>query len=322
LPNLYLVWLEWPEKCFRVDVGALRCLEELVPRGSKVVRARSEASFLRLLPTATHALVWHFKKEWFAQASRLKVLATPGAGRELVTQDVPAGVTVHFGHFHGAIMAETVVGFILAWARGFFRPELKQPGWPRTALSDKCRTVAGSQAVIVGYGRIGKAIGAKLEALGVKVAGVSRHGVFKNGEVDSCPLVGKSTSFSSLLKSADWLVLALPSDTGTDDFLNAALLRKLPRTCVVVNVGRGNAVDEEALVEALVSGRLAGAYLDVFKGEPGPLQKIVKRGKTAGILGTDPKKLPWNLIRTPHSSAFAADYVKRAFLEMKDDGIL
>jgi len=286
------------------------------------VCSRSEASFLSNLPAATHAIVWHFKKEWFDRAPRLKVLATPGAGRELVTMDVPSGVTVHFGHYHGAIMGETVVGFILAWARGFFRPELKKPGWQRVALSDKCLTVAGTQAVIVGYGRVGRAIGAKLEALGVTVTGVTRHGLFKSGEAASQPLDGTSKSFSACLKTADWLILALPSDTGTDNFLDAALLRKLPCTCVVVNVGRGNAVDEEALVAALKAGRLAGAYLDVFKGEPGPLQKIVAKGKKAGILGTPPGKLPWNLIRTPHSSAFAADYVKRAFQEMKDDGIL
>jgi len=307
LSNVYLVWLEWPEKCFRSDAEALRYLEGLVPKGSRVLRVRSEEGFLRKLPMATHAIVWHFKKEWFAQAPRLKVLATPGAGRELVTQDAPTGVTVHFGHFHGAIMSETVVGFILAWARGFFRPELKKGGWQRTALSDKCRTVSGSKAVIVGYGRVGQAIGSKLEALGVSVKGFGRKNL---------------RELPRALKTADWLILALPSDTGTDDFLNAALLRKLPRTCVVVNVGRGNAVDEEALVAALKSGRLAGAYLDVFKGEPGPLQKIVKKGRKVGILGTDPKKLPWNLIKTPHSSAFAADYIKRAFQEMKDDGIL
>jgi len=305
--NVYLVWLEWPEKCFRCDAGALRCLAGLVPKGSRVVRAHGEVDFLRKLPAATHAVVWHFRKEWFALAPRLKVLATPGAGRELVTLDVPKGVTLHFGHYHGAIMAETVAGFVLAWARGFFRPELKRAGWQRIALSDKCRTVVGTRAVIVGYGRVGRAIGDKLEALGVSVAGFGRKNL-KN--------------LPQAVKTADWLVLALPSDTGTDDFLNAALLRKLPRTCVVVNVGRGNAVDEEALVAALKSGRLAGAYLDVFKGEPGPLQKIIARGKKAGILGTNPRALPWNLIRTPHSSAFSSDYIRRALQEMKDDGIL
>lgn len=305
--NLYLVWLEWPEKCFRVDAPALRLLKALVPPGGRVVRARSEASFLRWLPQATHAVVWHFRKEWFARAPRLKLLATPGAGRELVSREAPPGVQVHFGHYHGEIMAESVVGFILAWARGFFRPELKKPGWQRTALSDKLRTVAGTRAVIVGYGRVGLAIGAKLEALGVRVAGFGRKNL---------------RDLPAAVRAADWLVLALPSDTGTDDFLDARLLRKLPRRCVVINVGRGNSVDEDALVAALASGRIAGAYLDVFKGEPGPLRRIVAHRGHGGILGTGPGLLPWNLIRTPHASAFSADYLQRAFQELKDDGCL
>lgn len=306
--NTYLVWLEWPEKCFRADAEALRFLRGLVPPGSRVVRARSEAAFLRQLPQATHAVVWHFRKEWLAKATRLRLLATPGAGRELVTLETPPGVRLHFGRFHGAIMSETVAGFVLAWARGFFRPERTWPGWPRAALSDKCLTVAGTQAVIVGYGRVGRAIGDKLAALGVRVSGFGRQNL---------------KDLPAALRTADWLVLALPSDTGTDDFLNAARLRRLPRRCVVVNVGRGNAVDEPALLAALRDGRLAGAYLDVFKGEPGPLEKIVRRtGASGGILGTDPRRLPWNLVRTPHSSAFAGDYLRRCFQELCDDGCL
>lgn len=331
----YLVWLEWPETCFRVDAEALRFLATLVSPGSRLVRARSEAAFLRQLPQATHVVTWHFRKEWFAYASKMKVLATPGAGRELVSQATPPGVTVHFGHFHGDIMSETVAAFVLAWARGFFAVRdyagyggtqaSVVPNWPRAELSDRCFTVAGTKAVIVGNGRIGGAIGRRLEALGVSVQGFSRRNL---DELDAA------------LKTADWLVLALPSDTGTDGFLSRARLRKLPRRAVVVNVGRGNAVDEPALVEALRTGRIAGAYLDVFLSEPGPLAQIVcakpgdrppqSRGtdpadcgdRPRTILGTDPHKLPSNLIRMPHSSAFSRDYLRRCFQELKDDGCL
>ncbi len=319
--------MEWPEKCFRSNAGALQYLKGLVPKNSRIVRAKSEDDFLRYLPRATHAIVWDFKKEWFALAPRLKVLATPGAGRELVAwQDAPKNVAVHFGGFHGAIISETVVGFMLAWAHGFFRPELKKAGWQRTALSDKCRTVASTRAVIIGYGKIGKAIGDKLEALGVDVIGLGRRTVYWNEglAVDFSKL--RNLEISQLrekaIRGCDWLILALPSDTGTDNFLNAALIKKLLRSCVVINVGRGNSVDEAALIAALKSGRLSGAYLDVFKGEPGPLANIKNLGTGPGILGTGPERLPWNLIKTPHSSAFSDDYIKRAFQELKDDGML
>ena len=229
-PCVYLVWLEWPEKCFRVDAEALRTLKGLVPKGSRVVRVRGESAFLRALPKATHAIVWNFKEEWFAQAPRLRVLATPAAGQEFVPTKGPKGVRIHFGHFHGAIMSESVAAFVLAWARGFFRPELKKGAWPRTALSDKLYGVAGTKAVVVGYGHGGRAIGAKRSSLGVEVTGGNRS--------------TSASVFHTSVRKADWLVLALPSTTGTDDFLSASLIRRLPRRCVVINVGRGNAVDE------------------------------------------------------------------------------
>lgn len=324
--NTYLIWLEWPEKCFRIDTEALRFLRELVGekreegRGMRderrVLRARSEAEFLKLLPKSTHVITWHFNKGWYALAPNLKLVATPSAGRELVDYAAaPEGVTVHFGAYHGAIIAEAVIGFIFAWAHGFFRPELALADargkawaktWPRALLGDKCSLVAGSKAVIVGYGRIGKTIGAKLESLGVEVEGFGRKNLDK---------------LSASLKNAAWLILALPSDTGTDNFVNAKLIAKLPRNCVIINIGRGNAVDEIALLEALESGRIAGAYLDVFHNEPGPLAKVGS-AKGKGILSLPKRKLPWNLIRMPHSSAFCGEYLKMCFEELKNDGLI
>ncbi len=308
-----LVWLEWPEKCFCLDAEALRYLQALAPKGMRVVRAKSQTAFLRELPTATHVISWSFAESWYAKAKALKVLATPAAGRELVAWQVaPADIKVHFGTFHGEIIAETVLGFVFAWAHGFFRPELKEAdarnlpwreNWPRRLISGVCSRVADTKAVIVGYGKIGQAIGQKLSALGVEVMGFTRKNI---------------ADLPTFAQTADWLVLALPSDTGTDHLLNKSLIAKLPKRCVVVNIGRGNAIDECALVAALRRGKIAGAYLDVFAAEPGPLGHVGQ----GGILGTPPSDLPWNLIRMPHSSAFSYDYLKLCFKELKDEGLL
>ena len=307
--NVYLVWLNWPERCFCAGPGDMAYLQSLVPRGSRVVRVAGERAFLRELPTATHAIVWNFRSEWFAVAPRLRLLATPAAGREFVPTEGPQGVRIHFGGFHGEIMAESVAAFVLAWARGFFRPELRAKPWPRNELSDVCYEVAGTRAVIAGYGRVGRAIGAKLESLGVSATGITRHGVFAGGRRLAKP------QLSRLLGSADWFVMALPSTTGTDDFLSAATLAKLPRRCVVVNVGRGNAVDERALYRALKSHRIAGACLDVRKHEP-----------SASVLeapGYVPElaDLP-NCVVMPHSAAFSPRYLRRCFDELRGEGLL
>ena len=311
-----MIWLEWPERCFRANDGDLKLFRSLVPNGSCVVRVKSERAFLKALPSATHAVVWHFKKEWFARAPKLKVLATPAAGRELVAwRDAPKSVKVHFGSFHGPIISETVLGFLLAWTRGFF---WKGPMWPRKVLSEHCGDLEGTTAVIAGFGRIGRAIAARLEPFGVECFGITRHGIFTLENFHAgCPTTEKIPS--SLLRRADWFIIALPSDTKTDDFLDARLIRHLPKKCVVVNVGRGNAVDEDALLAAIREGRLAGAYLDVFKHEPTALNpKIGPRGK--GLAAA--KSVPWNLVRMPHACAFSSHYMKEFFKELKTEGLL
>ena len=311
--STYLVWLEWPEKCFRIDAGTLQCLRNVVEeRGGRVIRAKSEAAFLRALPQATHAIVWNFKEEWFAKAPRLRVLATPAAGQEFVPTKGPKGVKIHFGHYHGRLMAESVLGFMLCWAKGFFAVRNAPAAcrdWPRTWLSDKCYSVGGTRAVILGYGNVGRAIGWELEKVGVQVTGITRHGIYRGVSKLSCENADR------FLHEADWIILALPSTTGTDNLLDAAFIRKLPRKCVVINVGRGNSVDERALYEALKTRRLSGAYLDVRKHEP-----------SATVLespGYVPElaELP-NCIVMPHASAFSEDYLFHCLWELGDDGCL
>lgn len=300
-----LVWLEWPEACFCATADDIACLEKLSRRD--VVWVRTREDFLARLPHATHVITWHFEKEWFALAPDLRLLATPAAGRELIAwRDAPTGVKVHFGEFHGRIIAESVAAFCLAWARGFFRPAPPTGIWPRQWLGDKCHTVSGTKAVIAGYGRIGKAIGAKLSALGVEIRGFGRKNI---------------ADMPKEMADADWFVMALPSDTGTDDFLDADRLALLPPKCAVVNIGRGNSIDEDALLRALREGRLAAAYLDVFKNEPTVLVRDPDASKRAGGLWCEAERLP-NLVAMPHSSAFSPDYIKDCFKELSDEGLV
>jgi len=294
---VHLIWLNWPISAFRLDARSLAVYRKLAK--GRVLVARSERAFLKALPDATHVVCWDFRKEWFGTAKRLRVLATPAAGRELLPGDaeMPPGVVRVNGAFHGAIMSETVIACMFAHARGlYFAHDWQREGvlWPRSEMSPFCRRVAGTQAVILGYGKIGRAVGAKLEALGVKVTGVRRRNFSKLK--DAC-------------RTADWLIVALPSDTGTDDLVDASVLRSLPRRAVLINVGRGNAVDEVALARALKARRIAAAFLDVFKNEP---------LTSASPLAED---IP-GLHRLPHASAFAPDYLELFFRELASSGRL
>ncbi len=316
---MILVWLEWNISSFRLNDESFAYLAKLAPKGAEIRRARSEREFLASLPEADIVLTWEFRREWYALAKRMKVLATPAAGREFISQDVPPGVTLHHGRFHGAIMAETVLALMYAWCRGIVgAPAMHPTGraarasgakvahlegvsarrdtpmWPRRALSERCYTLSGTRAVILGYGNVGRAIGRRLEANGVSVKGIGRHNF---GELDGA------------LPDADWLVLALPGDTGTDNLVDARVLRMMKKSAVVVNVGRGNAIDEKALLSALKRGRIAAALLDVFKEEP-----LDESSPMAADLP--------NLVRLPHASAFSPKYLPMFFDELKECGLL
>ena len=314
-----VVFLRWPEKCFRAQQADIEYLRSLLPAGSAVTEARSEREFLKALPDATHVIVWYFRKEWYALAPKLRLVATPAAGRELVAEPPPGGPAVHFGHYHGPIIAESVAAFCLARCRGFL---FEQPDvWPRRWMGDgRCRELAGTHAVILGYGNIGRAIGSKLAALGVEVRGFSHA---------ECDLLrnrrAKGSRLEELrlrLKEADWLILALPSDTGTDDLVDARLIKRLSRKCVLVNIGRGNAVDEAALASALDSGRLAGAYLDVLKYEP-HYRRCFGFDETTEKSSSDfLEGRVKNAVVMPHSSAFSPQYLRKAFEELHSDGCL
>jgi len=310
MKNNYLVWLAWPEKCFRTAPADKCFLKSLLPRGSRVSFVSDQASFLKALPAASHVITWHFREEWFGRAGHLRLLATPSAGRELMPTSAPKGVRIHFGGFHGAIISESVLAFVLAWTHGFFHVR-SVPLWPRSHLAEVvARDLNGSRAVILGFGRIGQSIAARLEAFGVSVFGVSRHLKIPQRVIDH------------ELRRADWLIAALPSTTGTDNLIDAALLSKVPSRCVFVNVGRGNCVDEKDLLKALREKRLAGAYLDVFQREPTVLvKKSMKRGGV-DLARLPASKCPWNLIRMPHASAYSPSYLRMAFQELKDDGCL
>ena len=297
----YLIWLNWPERPFRLSCADLALFKELVGCADVKV-ARSERAFLRSLPSATHAICWEFRKEWFAKAPALRVLATPGAGRELLPGDgeIPKCVRKFHGEFHGAIMAETVMAYMLAWCRGIYPAYRWQRSgsaadlWRRVELGESCRTLAGTKAVILGYGHIGRTVGDRLESLGVEVVGIRRR---------------NAAELPKAVASADWLVCVLPSDTGTDNIVDARLLRRMKRSAVLINVGRGNAVDELALAAALKRRQIAAAFLDVFKKEPLRADSPL----AADIPG---------MFRFPHASAFSPDYLVRFFRELAARGAL
>lgn len=187
---------------------------------------------------------------------------------------------------NASVVVQTALAGILALARRF--PQLmaaqRTRTWASLMTGGLPRDLVGQTAVIVGWGPIGQGIGAFLRMLGLTVS-VVRSSVTP---VDDQTRTVAFENIHQLLPAADWLVLACPLTERTRGMLSAAALALLPSHACLVNVARGEVVDEDALIDTLRSGRLAGAYLDVFVHEPLP--------SSSALWTLD------NVIVTPHSA--------------------
>lgn len=128
-------------------------------------------------------------------------------------------------------------------------------------------SIGGSVVLVVGLGDIGSCFARLAGALGGKVIGVRRVGIDKPECVDELYLTGE---LDRLIPRADVVALCLPSTAQTRGILSRERIGRMKRGAYVVNAGRGDAIDQEALCDALDAGRLAGAALDVTDPEPLP----------------------------------------------------
>ena len=212
--------------------------------------------FSGALPAAWHA------------AGSLRWLHVAAAGVDKLLFPALAESNVVVTNAHGifdAPMAEYVLGAMLASAKGFavLRDAQREARW----AWQESRTLAGTTALVVGTGSIGRATARLLRAVGVTVEGVGRTAREYD---DDFGRVHASSDLRHVVGRADWLVLVAPLTPTTENLVNADVLDALKPSAVLINAGRGKLVDEEALVARLRSGALAGAVLDTFAVEPLP----------------------------------------------------
>ena len=213
-----------------------------------------------------------------------------GADRPVYLELHARGVAVSTSSgANAAVVAQTALAGLLALARRF--PQLmraqRAAHWAPLLGSGVPRDLAGQTAVIVGWGPIGQHVAASLRLLGLRLVVIRSSAEPAAADVETLPF----EEIGRVLPRADWLLLACPLTQRTRGLIDARALALLPADAYLVNVARGELVDEPALVEALARGRLAGAFLDVFAHEPLP-----------------PESPLWqldNVIATPHSAGFS-----------------
>ena len=164
----------------------------------------------------------------------------------------------------GPEMAEYVLGYLLAREIRLverLEHQRRRDWWPAESGTLRDKTLG-----IMGTGSIGRCIASMAGAFGMRVIGYSSSGAPVEGFED----VFRAEQLTAFLAVPDYLVCVLPDTPQTLRLLDEKAFRTLRRTCCVVNVGRGNVIDEAALAAALRSGEIAAAVLDVFQEEPLP----------------------------------------------------
>lgn len=169
------------------------------------------------------------------------------------------------GGVHAGPLAEFSMLGLLAFARGLPRllADQRDHRWGHYPVEE----LRGATLLVLGLGQIGVEVARLASAFGMKVLAINRR-----GESDS-PYVSEVHSpeaLMSLLPRADVVVITLPLTDATRGLLDAHAIERMKDGAILVNVGRGRVVDEQALVSALRAGKLAGAALDVFATEPLP----------------------------------------------------
>ena len=222
-----------------------------------------------------------------AACPKLRVLSRTGVGYDAI--DLPACdrhrvvVATTPGVNHHAV-AEHTFALLFGVSRGFPSRDqyVRACAWKRVSTP----RVMGTTLGIVGLGRIGRAVATRAVGLGMKVVAFDPYPNREFVEQWGIELA----DFDSLLTRSDYVTLHLPMGQETKHIMNAATFARMKPGSVLINTARGLLVDESALIDALNSGHLRGAGLDVFEVEPLPgdspllkMNNVLLSGHLAGL---------------------------------------
>ena len=246
-------------------------------------------------------------KEVFDSAPKLKYIGLFATGYNNIDTQYAAkkGVTVcNAGGYSTNAVAQQVMGYILMHYTKIpqYDAFVKSGGWKSaevfSPLVFSTEEVFGKTLGIVGYGSIGKAVERAAKGLGINVLVYTRT-VRENGETEF-------VDFDTLLSQSDIISLHCPLNDQSADMMNKEAFNKCKDGAFFINTSRGGTVDEDALFDALCTGKLSGAAVDVLKKEP---QSKNSRLETAP-----------NIIITPHT-AWAPLATRKRLLGIVEDNI-
>jgi phosphoglycerate dehydrogenase-like enzyme len=287
--------------------GRLKLVPEFLttPWRICVVDSSDDAAFAHALQDAD-ALVSMAWTASYPAAPKLKLLQLPGAGTDAIAfEHVPNTAAVCNAFEHEIGISEYVVGAMLEWVIGFrtLDARFRQGDWTGSYVCGPIhRELFGKTLGIVGYGHIGREVAKRAKAFGMRILACGREA--RAGD-EYCEYVSEETKLNELLGASDFVLIAIPLNDHTRDYINAARLKALKPGAVIINVARGAVIEEAALYAALKSRAIGGAILDVWYRYP-------QQGQNRG-------PAPWNhpfheldnVMLTPHASGWTDGLMPR-----------
>ncbi len=217
-------------------------------------------------------------RDAFREARRLRWVhsGAAGIGGSLFPEMLESEVLLtNSAGIYAEPMADQALAMMLYFTRGLDGAVagMRAREWRREAIvgpGGGVTELAGAVVGIVGYGGIGRALGRRARALGMRVWALRRSEPAAGERPEEVEWISGASGLKELLRESDYVVLTVPETAETTGLIGERELALMPRSAVLINVARGRILDEEALAAALKAGRLRGAGLDVFRQEPLP----------------------------------------------------
>ncbi len=239
-----------------------------------------------------------------AALQRCRVICRYGIGVDKVDVEAAtqAGIVVtRVPEYCISELADHTIGLLLAVARRIPRYNAAARAGNWNWLSDGVRRLAGATLGIVGIGRVGRAVAARAKPIGLHLFACDPN----LGDEEIRTRGAEPTPLERLLARSDIVCLHLPLTSETRGLMGRARFAGMKQGAILINTARGGLVDQEALVEALRSGRLAGAGLDVLASEPPD--------------PNDPILSLENVVLTPHAGHFSEESLLQVQTEASEE---
>jgi phosphoglycerate dehydrogenase-like enzyme len=243
------------------------------------------------------------EREHILASPWLQALIVPWAGIPDETKQLMAGfpdVSVHNLHHNAQPVAEAALALLLA-ASKFIIPldrSMRAGDWTPRYESSPTLLLHGKTALILGYGAIGRKVARLCRGLDMETIATRRHASMPLEQDAAGTIIAPAKALRDLLPQADALFICLPHTAETDGLIGMEELTLLPAHAVLVNIARGPIVDEEALYQALRTGALYAAGLDVWYNYPSGEEDRTH---------TPPSRFPFhaleNVVMSPHRGA-------------------